>query len=202
MIRIVLPLLLVTTLAAGCTATTDAPTAAEPAGPVAGSTGSTGPATHPAETTAPPAVVATVDPWSTAAVSVVHHPHVPPVPVLTGVRYARHAEGYDRIVLDIPGALPGYSARYVTEVRGDGSGRPIAVPGSHYLRIVLTPAQAHRDTGGATVSGVHRVGLPVLESYAVTGDYEGYVTVVLGLNRKAGYRIAELDNRIYVDVHA
>jgi hypothetical protein len=199
MIRFVLPLLVVTTLAAGCTATTDAPATAEPAGPIAASTG---PAAHPATTTARPAVVATVDPWSTAPVSVVHRPHVPPVPVLTRVRYARHAEGYDRIVLDIPGALPGYSAGYVTEVRSDGGDQPIAVPGSHYLRVVLTPAQAHRDTGGATVGGVHRVGLPVLESYAVTGDHEGYVTVVLGLNRKAGYRIAELDNRIYVDVHA
>jgi hypothetical protein len=199
MIRIVLPLLVVTSLAAGCTAATDAPTAAEPAGPSAAPAGSATPRAVP---TARPAVVPTPDSWRTTPVSVVHHPHVPPVPVLAGVRYARHAEGYDRIVLDIPGTLPGYSAAYVTEVRSDGADQPIAVPGSHHLRVVLTPARAHRDTGGATVSGVHRVDLPVLESYAITGDYEGHVTVVLGLNRKAGYRIAELDNRIYVDVHA
>jgi hypothetical protein len=42
----------------------------------------------------------------------------------------------------------------------------------------------------------------MLESYAVVGDYEGYVSIALGLNGKAGYRIGELDGRIYVDVQA
>jgi hypothetical protein len=78
----------------------------------------------------------------------------------------------------------------------------VSVPGSKYLLLVLTPAQAHRETGGPTVSGVHRVDLPMLESYAVVGDYEGYVSIALGLNSKAGYRIGELDGRIYVDVQS
>jgi hypothetical protein len=122
---------------------------------------------------------------------------------VTAVRYAAHRdEGYDRIVFDISGALPGYSAKYVSEVRSDGSDQPVSVPGSKYLLLVLTPAQAHRETGGPTVSGVHRVDLPMLESYAVVGDYEGYVSIALGLNGKAGYRIGELDGRIYVDVQA
>ena len=126
---------------------------------------------------------------------------MPPVPIVTGIRYASHPqEGYDRLVLDIPGALPGYSAKYVAQVRRDGSDQPVTLPGSHYLLIVLNPASVHRENGTATVSGTHRIDLPMIKSYAVVGDYEGYVSVALGLNGKAGYRIGELKGRIFIDV--
>jgi hypothetical protein len=52
------------------------------------------------------------------------------------------------------------------------------------------------------VSGVHRVGLPMIKSYAVVGDYEGHVSIVLGLDDVVGYRVGELPGRIYVDVAA
>jgi hypothetical protein len=134
---------------------------------------------------------------------VVHQPAVPPVPVVTGVRYASHpAEGYDRIVFDISGALPGYSARYVSSVVADPSDRPVNVPGRRHLLIVLNPAQAHRDDGVTTVTGVHSVSLPVLRSYAVVGDYEGHVSIALGLDDVVGYRVGELPGRIYLDVAA
>jgi hypothetical protein len=54
----------------------------------------------------------------------------------------------------------------------------------------------------ATVSGIHRVNLPMLESYAVVGDYEGVVTIALGLDDVVGYRVGELPGRIYLDVAA
>lgn len=147
------------------------------------------------------AVAATTTTWTTGTVTVTHHPAVPPVPVVTGVRYASHAaDGYDRIVFDIPGPLPGYTTKYVSGVIQDGSGKPLSVPGAEHLTIVLTPAQAHRDDGTVTVSGTHTVNLPTLKSYAVAGDYEGYVTIALGLNTRHGYHVAELANRIYIDV--
>jgi hypothetical protein len=159
-----------------------------------------GTTTLPASTSAE-AVAATTTTWTTGTVTVTHHPAVPPVPVLTGIRYAGHAaDGYDRIVFDIPGPLPGYTARYVTGVIRDGSGQPLSVPGAEHLTIVFTPAQAHRDDGTVTVSGTHTVNLPTLKSYAVAGDYEGYVTIALGLNTKHGYHVAELANRVYIDV--
>ena len=149
------------------------------------------------------ATTASTTTWTTGTVTVTHHPAVPPVPVVTTIRYASHAaEGYDRIVFDIPGPPPGYTVKYVTEVTQDGSGNPVTVPGAEHLQIVLTPAQAHRDDGTATVSGTHTINLPTLKSYAVVGDYEGYVTIALGLNTKHGYHIAELSNRIYIDVAA
>ena len=187
--RLALPLAAVAALAAGCGAnpttlsSTPAPAAAVPAQPVSATT------TH--------------APWSTAPVTVVHHPAVPPVPVVTGIRYAAHADqAYDRIVFDIPGAPPGYTVKYVTKVVADGSGNPIAVPGKYFLQIVFTPAQAHREDGTPTISGVHTTNLPMLKAYAVAGDYEGYVTVALGLNAKTGFHIGELDGRVYIDVAA
>ena len=87
-----------------------------------------------------------------------------------------------------------------SQVRRDGSDQPVTLPGSHYLLIVLTPASAHRENGTATVTGTHRIDLPMIKSYAVVGDYEGYVSMALGLNGKAGYRIGELTGRIFIDV--
>jgi hypothetical protein len=161
-----------------------------------------GTATAPTSPTLSAEPAAVVRPnWPTGPVTVTHHPAVPPVPVVTGVRYAGHPEsGYDRIVFDIRGGLPGYTVKYVTAVVGDGSGDPIPVPGRRFLLIVFNPAQAHTDAGDATVTGIHRIDLPMLKAYAVAGDYEGYVSIALGLNATTGFRVGELSNRIYIDV--
>jgi hypothetical protein len=121
--------------------------------------------------------------------------------VVTGIRFAGHPqEGYDRIVFDIQGGLPGYTARYVSEVRADGSDKPVPVPGTRFLLVVLNPAQAHTASGAVTVAGIHNVGLPMLKAYAIAGDFEGHVSIALGLNATAGYRVGELPGRIYLDV--
>jgi hypothetical protein len=134
-------------------------------------------------------------------VTVTHHPVVPPVPVLTGIRFAAHtADGFDRIVFVIGGALPEYSVKYVGQVRAGPSDRPVPVPGARHLLIAMNPAQAHRDDGTATVSGIHRIDLPVITSYAIVEDYEGYVSIALGVEHVHGFRVGELPGRIYVDV--
>jgi hypothetical protein len=138
--------------------------------------------------------------WATTPITVTHEPPVPPLPVISGIRYASHKEGFDRIVVDIPGLLPGYSAKYVTEVRRDGSGELVSIPGEAFLLIVLHPAQAHRDDGTSTVTGIHSIGLPGIKAYAIVGDYEGYVSIALGVNGVRKYHVAELTNRIYIDV--
>jgi hypothetical protein len=171
--------------------------AAAPAAPAV-TAGTTAPTATPV--LAAPAVAVRQN-WPAGPVSVTHHPAVPPVPIVTGVRYAGHPEsGYDRIVFDIRGGLPGYTVKYVSKVVADGSGRPIPVPGRRFLLIVFQPAQAHTDAGVATVSGTHPIDLPMLKAYAVAGDYEGYVSIALGLDATTGFRVGELSNRIYVDV--
>ena len=216
MIKIVLPLVAASLLAVGCAANgspspapappvTSGPGASNASAPDAtsalGGTSSANPAT-PADTTAGTVTTGvSTRPWTTAATTVRHTPKVPPVPVVTRVRYAAHpAEGFDRVVVDISGELPGYTARYVSEVRQDGSGRQVSVPGAYHLLVVFHPAQAHTESGTATVRGIHRTDLRMLESYAIVGDYEGYVSIALGLNGKKGYRVGELPGRVYIDV--
>lgn len=55
---------------------------------------------------------------------------------ITGVRAAPH-DCYDRLVLDIDAPLAGYDVRYVDQVIGEGSGKPLGyLAGGAYLRVV------------------------------------------------------------------
>lgn len=140
--------------------------------------------------------------WQSAPVSGAERMTVPGVPVLTGVRAAQHPEcGYDRLVLDITGPLPSYSIRYVSQVRADPSDRLISLPGRHFVLITLRPAQAHTTSGAPTLtSNVRALGYPMLAGWVLAGDFEGYVTVAVGLNAEAMVRVGELVGRLYIDV--
>jgi hypothetical protein len=131
---------------------------------------------------------------------------VPPVPLLVGIRSAAHPDsGFDRIVFDFTGPLPGYTVKYVDEVRADPSDLPVSMPGRRYLLIVFTVAQAHSEAGEPSVSPKSMTfDYPMLRGYVIAGDFEGYVSVALGLDDVVGYRVGELanPNRIYVDVAA
>jgi hypothetical protein len=128
---------------------------------------------------------------------------VPPVPVLTNIRSAAHTtEGFDRIVFDFQGALPGYEVRYVSEVIEDGSGRTVTMPGRRFLQITMRPAQAHTDAGAATAPRAKTLNYPMLKAYAIVGDFEGVISVALGLDDVVGFRVGELSGRIYIDVAA
>jgi hypothetical protein len=139
-------------------------------------------------------------PWHSGAITVTHKVSASPVPVIAAVRVAQHPEcRYDRIVLDIRGAIPSYSVQYVSSVIADASGQVITMPGARHLVITLRPAQAH--TGVPTVAtGVHALGYPALASWALAGDFEGVVKIALGLAAPTSIRTGELGGRIYVDV--
>lgn len=129
---------------------------------------------------------------------------VPPIPTVTGIRTARH-EGFDRVVFDLTPVLPGAeSVRYVDRVVGDGSGLPVAVAGSAFLQVRLEEAQAHTDAGAPTIPLRLQPSLSTIREIVVAGDYEGYVTVALGLSARTSFRVTALSNpaRIVVDVRA
>jgi hypothetical protein len=145
--------------------------------------------------------------WTTGPLAVTHDVAVPPVPVLLGIRSAAHPDdGYDRIVFDFTGPLPGYTVRYVNEVREDASDRPVTVPGRRFLLIAFTPAQAHTDAGGATITPRGKtLDYPMMRGYVIVGDFEGHVSVAVGLDDVVGFRVGELPGspgRIYLDVAA
>ena len=142
--------------------------------------------------------------WHSPPVGITRPVAAPPVPVITGIRTAAHPEcGYDRLVLDITGPQPSFEVTYVPRVTADPSGKPIILSGRRYLLITLRPAQAHDAAGGSTVARLApALGYPVLTGYAVAGDFEGVVSLALGLAGPVSIRIGELPGHWYIDVKA
>ena len=144
------------------------------------------------EPSAPATGPVTID-WPTDDVSASFEGTVPPVPVLVDLRVGSHPEdGYDRVALEFDN-LPGYEVGYRDEIVYDGSGEPVDLPGSAFIQLVFTPAQAHDDEGSSTLDSppVEPVGVgsAALESYVLNGDFEGYVSVALGLTGEVGFHV-------------
>lgn len=178
---------------------------ASPSPPSADGSASVSPAPSPASPV--PSAPSSVTAWTSEPVTVTKDIAVPPVPRLLRIRSAPHTtEGFDRIVFDFEGVLPGYAARYVDEVIADASGEPVDVPGRRFLQLTFRPAQAHNDAGTESVTPRSmELEYPMMEGYAIVGDFEATLTVVIGLDDVVGYRIGELPGtpgRIYVDVAA
>ncbi len=158
--------------------------------------GPSGPATTAAPSSCPSG------PWQTGPISVSHQVAVPPVPVATAITTGSHPDcKYDRLVIAFNGPLPGYQASFESSVIQDGSGKTISLPGSRYLVLRFKPAQGHSANGTALLSRQPQApGYPMLSGYVVSGDFEGVLSVALGLAGGTKYRIGELSGRIYVDV--
>ena len=130
---------------------------------------------------------------------VTRHFAVPPVPVITAIRTGTHPDcGYDRIVFNIRGPVPGYDIRYASKApSGTGGG----AAGRWYLLITIHPAQGHSDSGVSTIARLSAAtSYPMLRGYQVTGDFEGVLSVAVGLAKPTAFRVGRLTGRLYVDV--
>jgi hypothetical protein len=140
--------------------------------------------------------------WDTSPVDVGHH--VSPQPKVVDLRVGEHAR-FDRVVIDLDGAVPGYHVRYVRHLAFDGSGDRVPLKGKKFLAIALVPAKAHNRSGHSVYHG------PILEQYdfemlrgaAFTGDFEGIVSLGLSARAKADFRVQVLHapNRLVIDLH-
>ncbi|HWS55304.1 MAG TPA: hypothetical protein VN228_14300, partial [Pyrinomonadaceae bacterium] len=124
--------------------------------------------------------------------------------LLRAVRTASH-EKFDRVVFEFAGARPpGYRVEYVDRpVRQCGSGEAVPVAGDAWLRVRLTPSNAHTEAGEATVKDrARRLAYPNLKELKILCDFEAEVEWVLGLASPNRYRVLELTNpaRLVVDV--
>ncbi|MCK9930666.1 hypothetical protein MXD62_26495 [Frankia sp. Mgl5] len=132
--------------------------------------------------------------WTTREVRAEHQ--VTPPARLVALRAARNVQGgaaYNRLVLEFAGGLPGYTAGYVDQVFRPGSGAPLPLRGPVTFEIVVTPAVAHGDAGESTLTTPQFGGeLSGPISYALAGDYEGYVHIGVGLGSRVGFRVVEL----------
>lgn len=138
--------------------------------------------------------------WSTTVAKAHASPTTPPL--LTAIRVGKHKR-FDRVVLDLSGEATGYQVRYVRQLVADGSGEPVELRGRYDLRIRLNPAYAH-DENGSTLTTPARMRWykPQVKATRLIGDFEGYVTVGVGLARKKPFRVFTLSDptRLVVDV--
>ena len=125
------------------------------------------------------------------------------VSLLVSVRAARH-DGFDRVVWELDGSVPGVHVEYVDEpVRACGSGEPVPLPGDAWLEVRMSPANAHTDAGGATITARRRAtGLPAVLEIVQTCDFEAVVSWVLAVRSPELFRLTRLDDpsRLVVDV--
>jgi hypothetical protein len=122
---------------------------------------------------------------------------------LVAVRSAEHF-GYDRVVFEFRGAVPGYHIEYVDHpVRDCGAGDPRSIAGDAWLEVRFYPANAHDEQGRPTVKARElRPKLANVLELERTCDFEAVVTWVLGTKSPKRYRVLELTQppRLAVDV--
>ncbi|MCX4805886.1 hypothetical protein OG594_30430 [Streptomyces sp. NBC_01214] len=124
-------------------------------------------------------------------------------PLVVNARWAGHPT-YDRIVIDLQGYGPAVTVTPVPHLVYDGSGKPVPLPGKHFLEIRLHPAAAHDDAGQSVYHGpkLQKINLSKLKGIALTGDYEGYVTFGAAFDTLPYYRAFALHSpeRFVVDI--
>jgi hypothetical protein len=129
----------------------------------------------------------------------------PVVPTLTQVSAAHHA-GYDELVFQFRGGMPAKcTARYVSQVIADASGRPVNVVGSARLQVRFTPAAGHNQKGTVTYgAGQRTYSLPELIQVVNSGDFESVLSFGVGLAQKAPFKVYAQPRlgRVILDVRA
>lgn len=131
-------------------------------------------------------------------------PPAPDIPVLTGIRTATHPT-FDRIVLDFAGPRPQVSSRFVDKLVRDGSGETEELPGAAFAEARMTPAQAHDFAGNSSYPGPRKFrtgNLNNVLAVAITGDYEAYLSVGVGMRERTWVNTFTLDapTRVVIDV--
>lgn len=139
-----------------------------------------------------------------------------PTAQLVDVRLASHPEGgdhpaFDRLVLEFEGEQrPEWRIAYSDgPVRQDGSGHVVELPGDAFLEVRVVPASGvdlRGEEARQTYTGPDRIPLEgaVVSEAARAGDFEAHLTWALGIQRRAPFAIAWLEDpmRLVVDVMA
>lgn len=136
-----------------------------------------------------------------------------PTRLLTDVRVGVH-ECFERVTFELkprPGDSDGpvaWKAAYepgpITE---DGSGRPVTVKGTAYLVVTMSAAGADlsQEAAPATYTGpasLVAAGATRIQQVRRTGDFEGVLTWVIGVDRQRPFRVTTESGpaRVIVDV--
>ncbi|MEV8585776.1 hypothetical protein AB0424_02445 [Streptomyces sp. NPDC051180] len=127
----------------------------------------------------------------------------PTTALVVNARWGGHAT-FDRLVIDVRGAMPSVTVRQVSALHYDGSGAGVPLPGKYFLAITLSPAAAHDDAGRPVYQGprLTKIGLPALKGVALTGDFEGVVSLGAAFDTKPAYKTFTLHSpeRFVIDI--
>ncbi|MET9623838.1 hypothetical protein ABZZ37_24180 [Streptomyces sp. NPDC006464] len=127
----------------------------------------------------------------------------PTTALVTNARWGGHPT-FDRLVVDVRGAMPPVTVKPATVLRYDGSGHRVPLPGKYFLEIKLSPAAAHDASGRSVYHGprLAKINLPALKGVALTGDFEGVVTLGAAFDTKPHYKTFTLHSpeRLVVDI--
>ncbi|GLZ41447.1 hypothetical protein [Actinokineospora sp. NBRC 105648] len=123
---------------------------------------------------------------------------------LTAIRVGRH-ETFDRVVLDFTGPVPQVAHEFTDELISDPSGEIEWLTGSEFIQLTLQPAAAHDDAGNPTFPGPRKFRtreLANVQAVVVDGDFEGVLSVGLGLRVRTSVKVFDLasPNRLVIDV--
>lgn len=127
----------------------------------------------------------------------------PATSLIVNARWGGHSS-YDRLVIDVRGAVPPVTVKPVKELRYDGSGQRVPLAGKYFLEIKFAPAAAHDEQGRSVYKGPRllKIHLPKLKGLALTGDFEGVVTFGAAFNTKPVYNTFKLHSpeRFVLDI--
>ena len=157
-------------------------------------------ATQPAEPTASPSP--SPEPFNGGRDPLTREdPAVPPVALLTAVETVA-GDTFDSVTFTFTDNMPGYRIEYVQPpIVADGSGNPVTIAGSAFLQVRFTASQAHDEAGNPTMAvREFTPGLASVTELEQTGDFEGYVTWVLGLPEALDFRVTDLAGGVLVEI--
>jgi hypothetical protein len=125
----------------------------------------------------------------------------PSRPELVDVR-ASHRGAVDRVVFQFRGGLPAsVRVRYVDELLGNASGRPVRIAGRAFLQVTF---QQTRWMGGIAAPARRAFALPNVMTAVRSGLFEGVTTYGLGLAKRTRFEVRRhpAERRIVVRVRA
>ncbi len=143
-----------------------------------------------------------------ASVSPVSTPATADRSYLRAVRSAPHP-GYDRVVFEFQGGVPGYRVGYVNRpLFEDGSCRPVEVDGSAVLEVRMERAASARVIGdkvSLTYRGPSRLrpaGTTAVVEVVEVGDFEAVIRWAIGSRRLVPFKVTTLTgpSRVVVDL--
>jgi hypothetical protein len=118
-------------------------------------------------------------------------------PMLVGV-HASHRGDVDRVVFDFRGGIPSdVRARYVDELVGDASGRPVRIAGRAVLQVRFEPTAW---IGGIPAPVRRAFALPNVMTAVRSGLFEGVTTYGIGLAKRTRVEVREQPGRSRVVV--